>query len=161
MKNKLTFNGFIDKPQPTNTYLGFYIDWEKCLKNKDKIEMALNYLNLLLKAKKKQLQRKIKTLFKEYPKVFNILPLLITIKNAANNKLFNSQGQICVMSSCLKTPYKIYKFIHQSKLSKIFYNEKIKNLNDFAFGIEMELNTNARKNYRGDNFEKENQFINN
>ncbi|EAI3388384.1 restriction endonuclease [Campylobacter coli] len=149
MKNELGFEKFINRLQATNRYLGFYVDWKKCLNNKDKIQIALNHLNLLLSTEEKELQRKIEILFKEYPKAFNALPLLIAIRNADSEKLFSNDSQICNMSSYLKTPNKIYEFICESGLSKIFYNGEIKDLNDFVFGIEVGLDTNARKNRSG------------
>ncbi|TDJ81891.1 type II restriction endonuclease [Campylobacter volucris] len=149
MKNQLSFEKFINSLQVTNRYLGFYVDWKKCLKNKDEIEIALNHLNLLLGVGDNELQRKIEILFKEYPKAFNVLPLLIAVRDADNEKLFNNFGQICNMNSYLQTPYKIYEFICESGLFEIFFNKKIKDLNDFVFGVEVGLDTNARKNRSG------------
>ncbi|EGK8096543.1 restriction endonuclease [Campylobacter lari] len=153
MKNKLSFEKFINSLQATNRHLDFYVDWEKCLKNKDEIEIALNHLNLLLGVGDNELKGKIEILFKEYPKAFSVLPLLIAVRDADNEKLFNSFGQICNMNSYLKTPHKIYEFIYESGLFVIFFNKKIKDLNDFVFGVEVGLDTNARKNRSGNAME--------
>lgn len=49
--------------KPSNRDLGFYVDWEKCLRNRDRIAIALNHLNFLLSKDSKQMQECIATLF--------------------------------------------------------------------------------------------------
>lgn len=44
---------------------------------------------------------------------------------------------------------KVYEFIRQTGLEQIFCNRNIKDLNDFVFGIEVGLDSNARKNRSG------------
>ena len=48
-----------------------------------------------------------------------------------------------------ESPEKIYEFCHQTELDKIFIDGKIKNLYDYVFGVEVGLDTNARKNRGG------------
>ncbi|EAI3160753.1 restriction endonuclease, partial [Campylobacter jejuni] len=48
MKNKLSFENFLKNLQITNRHLDFYVDWKKCLDNKNKISIYLNHLNFLL-----------------------------------------------------------------------------------------------------------------
>ncbi len=63
MKNTLDFDAFIASLQPTNRTLGFYVDWEKCVANVDKIKISLNHLNFLIGTQEQQLQEKISILF--------------------------------------------------------------------------------------------------
>ena len=60
--------------KPSNRDLGFYVDWEKCLRNRDRIAIALNHLNFLLGKVSLQMQECIATLFAEYSKAFEVLP---------------------------------------------------------------------------------------
>ncbi len=60
------------------------------------------------------------------------------------------------MLMAIFTPYsyfedgeKVYEFIRQTGLERIFCNRNIKDLNDFVFGIEVGLDSNARKNRSG------------
>lgn len=152
MKNQL-FDNFIASLQPTNRRLGFYVDWQKCLKHRDIISIALNHLNFLLGVPESKLQEKIAMLFNEYPKAFNVLPLVIAIRDSNNEQLLDDTNQVCNISSYLQTPQKIYEFICQSGLATIFCNKKIKDLNDFVFGVEVGLDTNARKNRSGNSME--------
>lgn len=60
------------------------------------------------------------------------------------------------MLMAIFTPYililkmiKVYEFIRQTGLERIFCNRNIKDLYDFVFGIEVGLDSNARKNRSG------------
>ncbi len=48
MKNHLPFDIFLQSLKISNRNLGFFTDWQKCLKNKNEISIALNHLNFLL-----------------------------------------------------------------------------------------------------------------
>ncbi len=48
MKNHLPFGIFLQSLKISNRALGFFTDWQKCLKNKNEISIALNHLNFLL-----------------------------------------------------------------------------------------------------------------
>ncbi len=71
MKNHLPFGIFLQSLKISNRTLDFFTDWQKCLKNKDEISIALNHLNFLLGKDTKELKNCVKSLFKEYPKAFN------------------------------------------------------------------------------------------
>ena len=59
----INFESFMKMLKPSNRDLGFYVDWEKCLRNRDRIAIALNHLNFLLSKDSKQMQECIATLF--------------------------------------------------------------------------------------------------
>ncbi|WP_334088671.1 DpnII family type II restriction endonuclease, partial [Helicobacter typhlonius] len=42
MKNNLPFDEFLQSLQTSNRTLDFFVDWQKCLKNKNEISIALN-----------------------------------------------------------------------------------------------------------------------
>ncbi len=77
MKNHLPFDIFLQSLKISNRTLGFFTDWQKCLKNRNEISIALNHLNFLLGKDTKEFKSCIKSLFKEYPKAFNVLNILI------------------------------------------------------------------------------------
>lgn len=39
MINELSFNEFLNTLKDTNRKLSFYVDWQKCLSNKDEIKL--------------------------------------------------------------------------------------------------------------------------
>ncbi|GAA8177704.1 hypothetical protein HpBT138_00920 [Helicobacter pylori] len=81
MKNHLPFDIFLQSLKISNRTLGFFTDWQKCLKNKNEISIALNRLNFLLGKGVQELKSCVKSLFEEYPKAFNVLNILIAVRN--------------------------------------------------------------------------------
>ncbi len=77
MKNHLPFDIFLQSLKISNRALGFFTDWQKCLKNRNEISIALNHLNFLLGKDTKEFKSCTKFLFEEYPKAFNVLNILI------------------------------------------------------------------------------------
>ncbi len=148
MINTLPFDKFLQTLQTSNRTLDFFVDWQKCLKNKNEISIALNHLNFLLGKDAEDLKICIKSLFEEYPKAFNVLNLLIAVRDG-NDLVLDVDGNFYPLHSYFKNYEKIYEFICQTGLEQIFCNRNIKDLNDFVFGIEVGLDSNARKNRSG------------
>ncbi len=148
MKNHLPFDAFLKSLKTSNRTLDFFTDWQKCLKNKNKISIALNHLNFLLGKDTKELKNCIKSLFKEYPKAFNVLNILIAVRDK-NDVVLDANGNFYPLYSYFEDGEKVYEFIRQTGLERIFCNRNIKDLNDFVFGVEVGLDSNARKNRSG------------
>ncbi|RVZ81643.1 type II restriction endonuclease [Helicobacter pylori] len=148
MKNHLPFDTFLKSLKTSNRTLDFFTDWQKCLKNKNKISIALNHLNFLLGKDTKELKNCIKSLFKEYPKAFNVLNILIAVRDK-NDIVLDANGNFYSLYSYFEDDEKVYEFICQTGLERIFCNRNIKDLNDFVFGVEVGLDSNARKNRSG------------
>ncbi|MGL2660219.1 type II restriction endonuclease [Helicobacter pylori] len=148
MKNHLPFDIFLQSLKISNRTLSFFTDWQKCLKNRNEISIALNHLNFLLGKDTKELKNCIKTLFKEYPKAFNVLNILIAVRDK-NDIVLDANGNLYPLYSYFEDDEKVYEFIRQTGLERIFCNRNIKDLNDFVFGIEVGLDSNARKNRSG------------
>lgn len=112
---------------------------KKCLLNKDKVSICLNHLNFLLGKNEKEIRSCIDTLFKEYPKAFSVLNLLIAVRSKDNMELvLDVNHSFVVLESYFENPSKIYDFIQQTGLMDIFSNKKIKDLNDHqAFGDDI------------------------
>ncbi|MFP6083075.1 type II restriction endonuclease [Helicobacter pylori] len=148
MKNHLPFDTFLKSLKTSNRTLDFFTDWQKCLKNKDEISIALNHLNFLLGKDTKELKNCVKSLFKEYPKAFNVLNILIAVRDKDDVAL-DANGNFYPLYSYFENDEKVYEFIRQTGLEQIFCNRNIKDLNDFVFGIEVGLDSNVRKNRSG------------
>ncbi|GAA7072973.1 type II restriction endonuclease [Helicobacter pylori] len=95
-----------------------------------------------------ELKSCVKSLFKEYPKAFNVLNILIAVRNKDEVAL-DADGNFYPLHSYFENDEKVYQFICQTGLDQIFCNRNIKDLNDFVFGIEVGLDSNARKNRSG------------
>ncbi|GAA6789083.1 hypothetical protein BTM495_15830 [Helicobacter pylori] len=145
MKNHLPFDIFLQSLKISNRALGFFTDWQKCLKNRNEISIALNHLNFLLGKSVQELKSCVKSLFEEYPKAFNVLNILIAVRDKDEIAL-DSDGNFYPLHSYFENDEKVYQFICQTGLERIFCNRDIKDLNDFVFGIDVGLYINSRKN---------------
>ncbi len=100
------------------------------------------------------MEEAIGELYAENPKVFEVLDILIAIRKNKNTKTFNSRGEIVLMNTYFSSPQLVYEYIEETRLATVFRNRDITNLVDYVFGIEVGLDTNARKNRGGDNMSK-------
>lgn len=146
------FKIFLSQLSQTNATLDYFTDFDKIRNNVSKISMKLNQLNYLIG--KENLEEVIGELYTENPKVFEVLDILIAIRKNKNTKTFNNRGEIVVMNSYFSSPQLVYEYIKETGLADVFRNKDITNLVDYVFGIEVGLDTNARKNRGGDNMSK-------
>jgi type II restriction enzyme len=146
------FEKFISQLSETNATLNYFTDFEKIKGNVSKISIKLNQLNYLIG--KKNLRRAIEELFAENPKAFEVLDILIAVRKNKKAKTINREGDIVFLKTYFKTPEKIYEFVEDTGLGKLFRNKDITNLVDYVFGVEVGLDTNARKNRGGESMSR-------
>lgn len=153
------FNLFLSQLKETNTTLDYFVDFEKVRKNVDKISLKLNTLNYLLG--KENLQEAIRDIYLENKSAFKVLNILIAVRDSKVKTIYD--GNFYSLEDFFDTPENIYKFVKLTKLEEVFKNREIKNLVDYVYGIEVGLDTNARKNRGGSNMSKivENLFLEN
>ncbi len=145
------FNLFLSQLSKTNATLDYFVDFNKVARNVHKIAIKLNQLNYLIG--KENIEEAINELYEENPKVFEVLDILIAVRNK-KTKTFNNNGIIVSLESYFSSPKGILEYIHETRLGEVFKNKEITNLVDYVFGIEVGLDTNARKNRGGDNMYK-------
>lgn len=129
----------------------FFVAWSKVLGNVSQIEVSLNILNSLIG--KVDVEQKLRELIKQYPEVVPIIPLLIAVRGKSI-KVAELGGDV-EYSFAKKKSYseeeidQVVYFAEKSGLLKMISNKSIKNLVDYAIGVEVGLDTNARKNRSG------------
>ena len=148
---KEQFKTFLSQLSKTNATLDYFVDFEKVKGNVRKIALKLNQLNYLIG--KDNLEEAINDLYNENPKVFEVLEILIAVRNK-NAKTLNNTGKITLLESYFTSPKGVLEYIYETGLAEVFKNKEISNLVDYVFGIEVGLDTNARKNRGGDNMSK-------
>jgi len=146
------FETFISQLSETNATLDYFTDFGKIKTNLSKISIKLNQLNYLIG--KEDLKLAIEELYEENAKVFEVLDILIAVRKNKNAKTFNREGEIVLLDTYFETSDKIYEFIEDTGLGEVFRNKNITNLVDYVFGVEVGLDTNARKNRGVENMSK-------
>lgn len=129
----------------------FFVAWDKVLGNVAQIEVALNILNSLIG--KEDIKLRLKNLIKQYPEIVPIIPFLIAVRGTTI-KVADVGGDITYSFSKQKSYSEeqidsIVIFAEKSGLLKVLQDKSIKNLVDYAIGVEVGLDTNARKNRSG------------
>lgn len=146
------FETFLSQLSATNATLDYFTDFEKIRGNVNKISIKLNQLNYLIG--KGNLDEAIAELYEENPTVFEVLDILIAVRKTKKAKTFNNSGKIVDFDSYFTSPNLILEYIEETGLGDVFRNKSITNLVDYVFGVEVGLDTNARKNRGGKNMAK-------
>lgn len=135
------------------TQWDYFVNWQKVLGNIEPIEKELNILNYLIG--KDNLEEETAKLIEQYPQVIKTFPMLLAIRDRSVEVLidtkkflyrsFNFKARILTNEDCQN----LAQFITKSGLGEILSDKKIKNLVDYATGVEVGLDSNGRKNRGG------------
>lgn len=146
---KISFDEFWNSLSETNTTLGFFVDFEKVSRNVDRLAIRLNQLNYLLG--KENLREAVFRLFAENPSAFDIsvFAILIAVRSERNPKVLDENRNLREFSDFFTSAETVWQFIEGTGLLDIFRDKRISNLVDYVFGVEVGLDTNARKSRCG------------
>ena len=144
---KQEFETFMSQLLDTNANLAFYTDFQKCNDHVRSIAIKLNTLNYLIG--QTDMEKAIRELWDNDPKVFSVLDILIAVRTNDKKMALNGNGEAQYISTYFNTVEGVITFVKQTGLENVFTNKHIKNLVDYVFGVEVGLDTNARKNRSG------------
>ncbi len=135
------------------TQWSYFVNWQKVLQNIEPIEKELNLLNYLIG--KKDLHKETVDLLLKYPETIKAIPLLLAIRDKSLEVLIDTRNFIYREFDFSKKEYTkeetktFADFILKSGLGELLKDKKIKNLVDYATGVEVGLDSNGRKNRGG------------
>ena len=141
------FDIFLSQLKETNATLGFFTDFSKVSSSVAKIAVKLNQLNYLLG--KDNLHAAVELVYNENPKAFEVLDILVAVRKKDKKLVLNEKLQPVLLESYFNDVDSIYTYIEGTGLGDLFRSKKITNLVDYVFGVEVGLDTNARKNRSG------------
>ncbi len=147
------FNYFIKTLKVKITKWDYFVNWEKVIKNVEPIERELNLLNSLIG--KEDFIGEASSLILDYPQVIKAIPKLLAIREKSIEVLVDVSNFIYETFDFTTTrPNKkeaanFAKFLLNSGIGELLKNRKIKNLVDYVTGVEVGLDSNARKNRTG------------
>lgn len=125
----------------------YYTDFDKVYNNANKIKKELNLLNSLIGSK--NIEQDFKELVQEYPKVLKAIPILIAkrndviiVKDAAQDYYYNFES----MNYSIE---EYTMFMRKTGIFELLESHLIANLYDYVIGVEVGLDSNARKNRTG------------
>ena len=141
------FDVFLSQLKETNATLGFFTDFSKAYSNVANIAVKLNQLNFLLG--KDNLRAAGELIYNENPKAFEVLDVLVAVRKKDKRLVLNEKQQPVLLESYFNDVESICAYIDGTGLGEVFSSKKITNLVDYVFGVEVGLDTNARKNRSG------------
>lgn len=145
------FNEWLSTFEDSIASWRYYTDFDKVYRNVNKIKNELNLLNGLIGSK--NIEQEFRELIAEYPNVLKAIPILIAkrekvviIKDAIQDYYYNFT----------KMNYSIEEysmFMRKTGIYDLLENHLVSNLYDYVTGVEVGMDTNARKNRTGDAME--------
>ena len=154
------FNYLTDTLKETIRGWDYFVDWAKIMLNIENIELPLNILNYLIG--KDDIEKEFKYILSKHPEIVNIIPILIACRKQEikvldtiekNNFSFKNYNFVFKDKLSSKEIDDIVYFASNTGLLKIFKDKRIKNVVDYVIGIEVGLDSNARKNRSGSSME--------
>jgi len=148
-------NLFFDTLIETNHDFKFFVDWEKVKENVERYKVELSILNTLIRHK--EFEKALKNILVRYPEVLPCLPLLIAVRERQFKLVDDFSNPRIKIFDYDFTPRrlpeaeinKIIEFVCQTGLKDFFLNLSTASIQDYLTGIEVGLDTNARKNRSG------------
>lgn len=146
------FEPWLETMRPSiNTY-GFYTDFEKVDMNVLSVRVSLNLLNTLIGAD--DIENDFLKIISKYPETLEVVPILLAKREneiycqdeEKGNILYNFKKKNC-------TNEQYAYFMKQTGLFDLLQKKKINNLVDYVYGVEVGLDSNARKNRGGHQME--------
>lgn len=125
----------------------YYTDFEKIVKNVDKIKIELNILNSLIGSK--DIETDFENLISKYPEVLKCIPILLAVRR---KEIYakDGDGEYRFNFNQMNYSFNEYKmFMRKTGLFDMLSNHIVNNLIDYVLGVETGLDSNARKNRGG------------
>ena len=148
MAQKEKFSVFFDNITEIKIGLDYYTDFKKVINNVNTISLRLTQLNYLVG--QKDMRKAVEELWKENPKAFSVMGILVAVRKKQNKKAWGRDGSERLVYNYFDSVDHIMEFIEDSGLLIVLQDKHIKNLVDYVFGVETGLDTHGRKNRIGE-----------
>lgn len=150
-------NYFFQTLLETNWTYDYFVDWKKVKDNVRRYVKEISLLNALTKVNIKDRETELRDIFIKYPETIKVIPLIIAIR----------EENIPILEVGEKAIYKVFDFSRRgvnedeaSDLVRFCKNvglmELFSEINDlyaYLLGVEVGLDSNARKNRSGEIFQ--------
>lgn len=143
----------------TNRSFGFFVDWDKVKQHVDTYKIELNILNSLIGSK--SFEDDLRRILSKYADVLPTIPILIALRDSHVKVIrdFMDHQQDYAefdFSPRTLTPKELdgfVEFFQKTGLTRFFETMSSKSIQDYVTGVEVGMDTHARKNRSGDAME--------
>jgi len=151
---------FLDTLVDTNRSFDFFVDWDKITKHVEEHKIEFNILNSLIGSK--NFEDDLRKILLDYPGVLPVIPILLAIRelNFKVIRNFGSRDLNIVKYDFIPRTLTseeiddIIEFFDKTGLKKFFLEMGARSIQDYVIGIEVGMDTHARKNRSGDAMER-------
>lgn len=155
-------NFFHDTIVDTNRGFKFFVDWEKVKEHVDRYKIELNILNTLIGSK--TFEKDLRVILTKYPEVLSAIPILIAVRIQRRKKFkvirdFMDEQQdyaefdFSERNLTEKHMEALIEFFEKTGLKGFFETLSSKSIQDYVTGVEVGMDTHARKNRSGNAME--------
>jgi type II restriction enzyme len=145
---KQSFDNLLLNFKDTVADYKYYTNFPKVYEHVNKIRVELNILNSLIGSD--AIEKDFINIINEYPKTLKVVPLLLAIRKNGHKVPIIDEIPIMFEFNNRTLSDEVYlKFMRESGLFNLLEASKIRNLFDYVTGVEVGLDTNARKNRTG------------
>lgn len=143
---KRSFDDIIANLKETIASYDYFVDFEKVYRNVDDVLIPLNLMNSLLG--REDFDDAFIRLIHKYPESLRAIPILIAVRDP---KILVLDGEVIQFRFDDRTnsDAEYLKFMKETGLKKLFTSGRISSLVDYVTGVEVGLDSNARKNRTG------------
>lgn len=148
-----SFRYFASTLKQKITRWNYFVNWRKVVSNVSRIEHELNLLNSLIG--KPDIMQEAKELFQKYPSVIKAVPSLLAVREHSVKILVDVTHFIYKTFDFTNSNpsaneiSEFASFIQNSGIGNLLADKRIKNLVDYVIGVEVGIDSNARKNRGG------------
>ena len=144
---KRNFNEWLKSFRKSIADWTYYTDFPKVYRNVDKIKIELNLLNSLINSK--NIENEFRELVNKYPEVLKVIPTLLAKRESEIRITNKGKDVIFKFNNKNHTIEEYSLFMRKTGLFDLIENNIISDLTDYVKGVEVGLDTNARKNRTG------------
>ena len=143
----------------TNRSYNFFVNWEKVEQHVDKYKIELSILDSLIGSR--NFNKDLENILKKYPEVLPVIPILIAVRDARLKVIRDFSDADTDIMEYNFTERKLseleirvlIEFFEKTGLKNFFENLSTKSIRDYVTGVEVGMDTHARKNRSGDSME--------
>lgn len=142
------FNEWLATMRDSIATYDYYTDFKKVYKNTDSIKIELNILNSLIGSS--SVRSDFLALLRQYPEVLKAIPILIAKRECEIKVTDIGSERIFNFNNANYSVEEYADFMQNTGLFDLISKHLINNLFDYVMGVEVGMDTNARKNRTGD-----------
>ena len=147
---KKNFEKWLNTMIDTVATWDYYTDFDKVYQNVEKIKIELNLLNSLIGSK--NIRTDFINLIQKYPEVLKAIPILIA-KREKQIIVIADSDYLFDFAEVNYTAEQYADFMEKTGLFNLLETKIVNNLIDYVYGVEVGIDTNARKNRTGKTME--------